>query len=320
MTKQTKAYIALVFICIVWGTTYFAIRVGVAHYPAFLFAAIRQIAAGAILIPVALMANRQVDLSKQNILRQMLMGFLMLTFGNGGVTWAEQYVSSGVAALLCSMMPVFAVVFNLLSSKRDRFNAVIGFGMLLGVFGVGLIFRHNLADLAKPGYMAGIVCVVVATAAWALGSSLNKSYGKTVNPLFNSGLQLTFGGVFLTVISVFSDNYTGMEVWNKDGLLALVYLIVFGSVLSYAAYMYVLNVLPVGVATIYAYVNPLIAVVAGALFLNEELNMFIGMAFVTIVASVFLVNHGYRLQHKADKVMKDSKMAEAFPESLPADS
>src|SRR4051812_33374279 len=120
MAKTTKAYIALVFICIVWGTTYLAIRVGVMHYPAFMFAGVRQSVAGIILMCIALLLSRKKDLSMRNISRQMLVGFLMLTIGNGCVTWGEQYVSSGITALICSMMPLFAVSFNLLSSKRDH--------------------------------------------------------------------------------------------------------------------------------------------------------------------------------------------------------
>jgi len=320
MTKQTKAYVALVFICIVWGTTYLAIRVGVLHYPAFLFAGIRQLAAGVILIPVALMVNRQTDLSKENILRQMLMGLLMLTIGNGGVTWAEKYIPSGIAALLCSMMPIFAVLFNLLSSRKDHFNAMIGLGMLLGFGGVALIFRQNVADLAKPEYLGGILCIFVATSGWALGSTLNKKYGKAANSIFNSGMQLTFGGIFMLFISPVADDFTGFHPWNTDGILALIYLIIFGSVLAYAAYMYVLDVLPVGIATIYAYVNPLIAVIAGYLFLGEALNLYIMLAFAAIVISVLMVNRGYRQQHRSDQLLKDRTLADAFPENAPVES
>jgi drug/metabolite transporter (DMT)-like permease len=320
MTKQTKAYIALVFICIAWGTTYLAIRVGVLHYPAFLFAGIRQVVAGLILIPLALLASRNIDFSRRNVLRQMLMGFLMLTIGNGCVTWAEKYIPSGIAALLCSMMPIFAVLFNLMSSKKDHFNATIGAGLLLGLGGVGLIFRHNLADLARPEYVGGIFCIFLATAGWALGSTLNKRFSKSINPLFNSGLQLFFGGVFLLLISPVVDDFANFQPWNTSGILSLVYLIIFGSVLAYAAYMYVLDVLPVGIATIYAYINPLIAVVAGFLFLDETLNIYIGLAFVAIVVSVFLVNRGYRQQHKADKILLAANIAEAFHEIVPVES
>ena len=318
MKTNSKAYIALIFVCIVWGTTYMAIKVGVTCYPAFLFAGVRQTIAGLILMLVALLVSKQKDFTSRNILRQMLVGFLMLSLGNGCVSWGEKYIPSGIAALLCSMMPLFAVLFNLFSSKKDHFNATIGFGLLLGTCGVGLIFRHNLADMTKPEYIGGMAAVLIATASWALGSIINKKHIDPVNPFFNSGLQLFFGGLFMFIISPIVDNYNGLQLWNKDGLLALLYLITFGSVLAYAAYMYALSKLPVGIATIYAYINPLIAVIVGYLVLKEELNIYTGLAFVTIAISVFLVNVGYRKQHKNES--KISKIAEAFPESITAES
>ncbi len=314
MTKHSKAYLALIFICIVWGTTYLAIRLGVRHYPAFLFAGIRQLAAGIILVPIALYMNRQKDLSRANILRQMLMGFLMLTVGNGGVTWAEQYIPSGIAALLCSMMPIFAVLFNLGFSRKEHFNMVIGSGMLLGVGGTALIFRNNISDLANPQYLAGMLCVLLATSSWALGSALSKRVINAINPLFNAGLQLAFGGIFMLIGSPLIDDYSHLDAWNTEGLLSLIYLITFGSVAAYAAYMYSLKVLPVGIATIYAYINPLIAVVAGYLFLDEPLNMYIALAFVAIVASVYIVNLGYK------KAKTTIQTVEEFPEGIQAES
>lgn len=298
MTPTTKAYIALVFICIVWGTTYLALRVGVMHYPAFLFAGVRQTVSGIILMAIALMANRNTDLSAKNILRQMLVGFLMLTLGNGCVTWGEKVVPSGIAAMICSNMPIFAVIFNLVSSKKEKFNALIGCGMLLGAVGVGFIFRQNLSDISNKAYLFGILAVMLATMSWAMGSIVNKKNVNPVNPFFNSGMQLLFGGLFMLIISPAVDDWHNIDVWNRDGLISLVYLIIFGSVLAYAAYMYVLSKLPVGIATIYAYVNPLVAVVLGYFFLNEELNMYTALAFVTIIASVFMVNRGYRKQIK----------------------
>ena len=320
MTRNTKAYIALIFICIVWGTTYLAIRVGVQHYPAaFLFAGVRQAIAGPILMIIALMLDKNKDLSRKNILRQMLVGFLMLTVGNGCVTWGEKYIDSGIAALLCSMMPLFAVSFNLMSSKKDHFNGMIGAGLLLGVCGVGLIFKQNLALITKPEYLGGMLAILLATSSWAYGGTINKKNTNPVNPFFNSGLQLFFGGLFMLVISPAVDDYHGMAVWNNQGMMAMLYLIIFGSVLAYAAYMYALSALPVGIATIYAYINPLRAVVAGYLILNEPLTIYTGLAFITIAISVYLVNMGYRKQHKAEQKQIESEQAEAFPESVSAE-
>ncbi len=318
MTKQTKAYIALVYVCIVWGTTYLAIRIGVQHYPSFLFAGIRQLMAGVILMAFALYRSRETDLSSGNILRQMLVGFLMLTVGNGLVTFGMKFIPSGVSALICSLMPMFAVLFNMMSSKKDHFNLMIGLGMALGICGVALIFRHNIAEVTQPAYMGGIIATIVATAGWALGGTVNRRHTNAVNPFFNSGLQLLFGGIFMLFISPAVDNYSGFELWNTEGIVSLIYLIIFGSAIAYAAYMFALNVLPVGVATLYAYINPLIAVLAGYLFLKEELNIYIGLAFITIVISVFLVNRGYRNQHKQEQE-NVSKIGAAFPETASVD-
>ena len=315
MAKQTKAYLSLVFICIVWGTTYLAIRVGVMHYPPFLFAGVRQTVAGIILMTAALAVNGQKDLSTINVRRQMLVGFLMLTMGNGLVTLGEKYINSGISALICSLMPIFAVLFNLMSSKKDHFNVAIGFGMILGICGVGLIFMHDITEITKPTYLGGILVTIVATCSWALGSTVNKKNTTPVNAFLDSGIQLLFGGIWMLMISPFADNYSGFQLWNTDGIFALIYLIIFGSALAYAAYMYTLSKLPVGIATLYAYVNPLIAVIVGFLFMREALNIYVGLAFVTIVISVYLVNRGYRKQHKADLKISESVMAAAFPES-----
>jgi drug/metabolite transporter (DMT)-like permease len=320
MTKHTKAYIALIFICITWGTTFLAIKVGVTYYPAFLFAGVRQSVAGIILMSVALFMSREKDLSGRNILRQMLVGFLMLTLGNGFVSWGEKFIPSGVAALICTLMPLFAVLFNLASSKKEHFNATIVFGLVLGVFGVALIFRHNIADMANPAYLWGMAATLFATASWAMGSIVNKKHERPVNPFLNSGMQLFFGGLFMLLMSPVIDDYHGFQLWNKDALLALAYVIVFGSALAYAAYMYALTALPIGIATIYAYINPLIAVIVGYVFLKEDINLYTGLAFVTIIISVFLVNRGYRQQHKEAINNGQADIAAAFPESIPIES
>lgn len=316
MTKHAKAYLALIYICIVWGTTYLAMKVGVRHFPAILFAGLRQTAGGLILMPAALLLSKEKDLSAKNILRQMLVGFLMLTIGNGGVTWGVRHIPSGTAALVCSMMPIFAVMFNLVASKKERLNWAIASGMILGFCGVGLIFRDNVGAISKPAYLGGVLVVLFGNSGWALGSIVNKKNSAQVNPFFNSGLQLFFGGIFMLLLSPVVDDYHDFQPWNADGILALIYLIIFGSALAYAAYMYALKILPVGIATLYSYINPLIAVLAGYLFLNEALNIYTALAFITIAISVYLVNRGYRQQHKKD-LKKEPDYASAFPESIP---
>lgn len=299
MKNLTKAYIAYAFICIIWGTTYLAIRVAVLHYPPYLMAGTRQVLSGLILIGIALMINRKVDLSRKNLVQQGIIGFLLITMGNGLVTWAEQYVQSGIAALICSTMPISAVLINIVSGK-ERLNLRVVLGMFLGFSGVALVFHESLNQ--QPGgdnqiFIIGIIALFVATFSWALGSLFNKRNADAKNSLFNAGLQVVIGGSFMFMISPFVDNYEHLKLWNEEGFWAVVYLIIFGSVLAYAAYMYALKVLPVGFVTSYAYVNPLVAVLLGSWMLQEPLSIYTIIAFVMIIMGIFIVRSGYKKQH-----------------------
>jgi drug/metabolite transporter (DMT)-like permease len=304
MKNQTKAYIAYAFICIIWGTTYLAIRVAVLHYPPYLMAGTRQVLSGLVLVAIALMINRQVDLSRKNIMQQAIIGFLLITMGNGLVTWAEQYIQSGIAALICSTMPISAVLINIVNGK-ERLNLRVILGMLLGFSGVAVVFHESLNQQASGDnqiFIIGIIALFVATFSWALGSLFNKRNVDAKNSLFNAGLQVIIGGSFMFIISPFVDHYEHLVLWNEEGFWAVVYLIVFGSVLAYAAYMYALKVLPVGFVTSYAYVNPLVAVLLGSWMLDESLNMYTILAFVMIIMGIFIVRSGYKKQQAiADK-------------------
>lgn len=298
MTKTTKAYIALLFLCIVWGTTYLALRLAVVHFPPFLLAGIRQLISGIIILAIGYSFNKTIDLSKKNLLHQGLVGFLLITMGNGLVSWGEKYIPSGVAALICSLMPICAVIINLIQSKKDKLNGIIIFGMLLGMCGVGLIFKDDLEALNNKYYLYGMLATFIATTSWALGSVLNKNRYNPTNPTFNAGLQVVMGGIFLFAFSPLIDSYQNMDILHPDVLYPLIYLIVFGSILAYTAYMFALKELPVGIVTLYAYVNPLVAVVLGYFWLDENLTGYTLLAFISIIAGVYLVNYGYKRQQR----------------------
>lgn len=298
MNTNTKAYLALFFICIVWGTTYLVIRIAVLHCPSFLFAGIRQVLSGIIIMTSGFLMSKRIDLSKSNLMHQALVGFLLITVGNGLVSWGEMHIPSGVAALICSLMPIVSVLINLVISKKEKINLQISIGMMLGFLGVALIFRNDIGNISNRAYLLGAIATLVATSSWSLGSIINKKKAAHINPLFNSGLQLFFGGSMLFVCSPFIDDYHNLHFFQKEVIGSLAYLILFGSVLAYSAYMYALKELPVGVVALYAYVNPLVAVVLGYFILNEPLNWFTVIAFITIVTGVYIVNYGYKLQHQ----------------------
>jgi drug/metabolite transporter (DMT)-like permease len=296
MRYPLKALLAFLFICIAWGTTYLAIKVGVTYWPALLYAGIRQVISGIIIIAIALAIDRKVDLTWNNLRHQLFIGFLMITLGNGLVSWGEKFIPSGVAALICGMMPLCAVLINVGLNKDERMNALILAGTTLGFGGVALNFKDSIADLYNSKYLVGMLVTLCATTSWALGSIVNKKKKKQVNPVFNSGLQLGFGGLFLLAGSPVIDDYNRADFHNRDALWALAYLIIIGSVLAYTAYMYALKELPVGVVMLYAYVNPLVAVLLGYWLLHEPLTIFTVLSFISIMLGVYLVNRGYSRQ------------------------
>lgn len=292
---------AVAYLSLAWGTTYLAIRIAVMHYPAFLFAGFRQVIGGFLLGVIALALYRKADLSRKMILHNMFVGFLLITVGNGIVAYAEKTVPSGVAALICCLMPLNAVVLNLLIHKNETLNTKIVAGLVLAITGVGLIFRDNLSDLINPSYLWGMIAIYVGTLAWAYGSIRNRYREAKSNPLFNSALQLLFGGMFLLILSPVVDSYENFEPFQPDAMKAMAYLIIVGSLLAYSLYMYAFKILPVGVVTLYAYINPLVAVILGYFILDERLTWFTALSFVTIVSGVYLVNTGYRKQKQSIK-------------------
>lgn len=297
-TGTRGAYWALAFICLVWGTTYLVLRIGVLEFPPFLFTSIRQLIAGSLLTGFMLLVKRELLGSWANIGRQALAGVLMICLGNGLVGWAEVYVPSGIASLLCSLMPVWVIVINMGLFRQEPPNRLIIIGVLLGMAGMLLVFRDNLADFSNPNYTMGIILIMVAVVSWAAGSILVKHQPKESHPILNAGLQMFFGGAAAFLLSLIFDDWSTAK-WSATVAYSMLYLIVFGSIAAYAAFSYALSKLPTAVVSLYAYVNPLVALVLGRLILSEELNTAIGLAFILTVSGIYLVNKGYQKQTTA---------------------
>jgi drug/metabolite transporter (DMT)-like permease len=295
--ESLLAYFCLAGICIIWGTTFLVMRIGVMHFPPFLFAAIRQLIAGALLCGFIILIRKENFPSLNTLRIQAFRGFLMITCGNGLVSWAEVFVPSGLAAIICSTMPVMVILINLSINRTEMPNWIIGIGVAAGLAGIILVFSEFLADFANPNYRLGIILIFVATLTWAVGSILTKRTIHDSNPFLNAGLQMFFGGFFCLPFSFAFDDLNHI-VFSSEVLFALGYLIVFGSIMAFSMYAYTLSKLPITIASLYSYVNPLVAVVLGWFVLQEKLNLKIGIAFLVTVTGIYLVNYGYYHQKK----------------------
>jgi drug/metabolite transporter (DMT)-like permease len=291
--KMLLAYLALAAVCIIWGTTYLAIRIGVVGFPAFLFSGIRQIIAGIILTGFMLSIGKAKWPTGKELLVQALGGFFMITLGNGLVGYGEVYVSSGLAAIICSIMPIWVILINLYVNKDERPTLPVIAGLIIGLSGIVLIFKEHLAEFSNTAYTWGIVVIFVANLGWAVGSVWMKRKNQNTNPFLNAGLQMFFGGVFMLPASLAFDDLTSIQ-WTADVLYAMGYLIVMGSIIAYACYSYAITQLPITIVSMYAYINPLVAVLLGWAWLNEKLNLTISAAMLVTVAGIYLVNRGYQ--------------------------
>lgn len=227
------------------------------------------------------------------VLKQMMGGFLLITMGNGLISWAAQYVPSSVSAIICSAMPVIVILINLSINRSEFPNLMIIIGVLAGIVGITMVFSEHLSDFSNPKYTTAIVLIFTSTFSWACASFLMKKSNETINPFLNAGMQMFFGGLFCLPLSLMFDDYS-ITTWSSTMLYSLGFLILIGSVAAQAMYSYALSQLPLTIASMYSYVNPLVAMFLGWLVLSEKLNIKIAVAILITVSGIYLVNRGYQ--------------------------
>jgi len=289
-------YLALAVVCVAWGTTYLALRIGVLAFPPFLFSAIRQVIAGVLLTSFLIYVRKVPTPSMSVLMRQAIAGFFMITLGNGLVGWAEVVVPSGIAAIICAMVPIWVILINLILAKEEKPTLPVVFGLVVGLSGIVLIFGDGFSEVTTSTYSIGLLLIFIANLAWAGGSIWMKRKKQHNNPFLNAGLQMTFGGLFLLPVSAVFDNYQTIQ-WSNNVIYSLIYLILVGSIAAYACYSYAIEHLPITIVTLYAYINPIVAIILGWLVLDEKLNTRIALAIGITLAGVYIVNRGYQLRN-----------------------
>jgi len=288
-----KAYLAWMTICIVWGTTYLAIRIGVTDLPPMLFAGIRWIIAG--LLMTILLNLRQYRLPRLKELKHLaIVGILLLGFGNGLVVVAEQWLPSGLTALILSTLPFWVVGMEYFLPDGPKINLFILSGLILGTSGVVLIFTKDLNISLDINLLIGGLCLLGAIIAWSVGSIYWKYKKTDVRPLMGASIQMLIAGILQTALGIMLGEQNGLHL-TQNGVLALAYLIVFGSILGYASYIYSITKLPLSLVSTYAYINPIIAILLGWYILDEPLTISIFIASGLILIGVALVKRGNTL-------------------------
>jgi drug/metabolite transporter (DMT)-like permease len=288
--SASRAQLAAAFaaVYIIWGSTYLAIRIGVTEIPPFFMASARYLVTGAILYPLACARSAERP-TRQQWAAALLLGALLPAAGNGFLTWAEQTVPSGIAALLVTTVSLWMVLLEWVRPGGTAPTARTSVGLLLGFGGILLLVAPwqsmGRVDLVGAGVlMTGSLC-------WAAGSLASRHIKQPRIPLLRTAMQSLCGGIILFVFGCLTGEVSHVHVGaiTHRGWLALAYLTVFGSIIGYSAYTWLLHAAPPARVATYAYVNPVIAILLGWMFAGEHLTPRMLVATAVIIVGVVMV-------------------------------
>ena len=289
-----KALIAYLVVCIFWGSTYLAIKIGVTELPPFLFAGLRFFVAGLILLALA----RALDdpLPRRSDWRTLtIVGVLLLAGGNAFVVWSEQYVASGIASIFVVTVAMWTALFDaLIPGGSGDLNWRVIAGLMLGFLGTLLLVGATPAEILAAD-KRGPIALTFASASWALGSVYAKRHPTQASPYMGAAFQMIVGGGAVAIVGTLLGEW---QSWHLTGraIGAIAYLVVFGSILGYSAYSYALRHASATIVGTYAYVNPVIAVLLGWLLLHEPIQARTFIAMGMILVAVVWIQLSHRLR------------------------
>jgi drug/metabolite transporter (DMT)-like permease len=283
------AWIAWGTICVVWGTTYLAIKIALATIPPFVMGGLRYVAAGLILGAAARVGGNALP-PAHTWGRLAVLGFCMLLIGNGGVAWGSQYLPSGLVAVLVGMSPFWMTGVDALMRDGKQLFARQWLGLSVGFVGITTLVWPDITAGGASGRMfaAGVVALQLACAGWAVGSAYTRRHVMPGHVFGAAAVQMAAGGAFMLVAGTLAGEWSRLS-FSGATTLALAYLVIVGSVIGFAAYSYALQHLDVAVVSLYTYVNPVIAVGLGTLVLDEPFHLRMAVAAGIIAAGILIV-------------------------------
>jgi len=289
---KTKIWIALLILYLAWGSTYLAIHFAVQSITPFFMTGIRFLVAGIILYGWRRLAGDPAPTFTQ-WRSGLLIGSLLLVGGIGGLTWAEQYVPSGIAALIVAVIPLWVVLIETLRRGGNRPTWLATIGVLIGITGIFILINPMHTSSNQPEYnLIGTAVLLLAALSWAVGSVYSHQAELPKSSLLSSGMELLVGSAGAFILGLVSGEAGRMD-WSGitlRSMAGLAYLIVVGSLLGFVCYSWLLRVAPTTLVVTYAYINPLVAVILGSLLAQEILTMRVLIAMPLILSAVVLIH------------------------------
>ena len=291
-SAPTRTRILLSFACVYlfWGSTYLAMRYGVEVLPPFVLGSLRFLMAGVLMLAGAAALRMKVWPSRQELVRLVVIGVLMLGCGNTSVIWSEQYLPTGLAALIVAVIPLYAALIEIFLPRGEGLRVKGWIGVCMGFAGLVFLLWPGLREGLRGDSRQIIAAAVLLGGAlcWTSASIISRRSSFRLGGFVVAGWEMLFGGVFNVLMMLATKGYHGAQ-WGLQAWASTLYLVTFGSILTYSAYVYLLKHVAVSKVATYAYVNPVIAVILGVIFLKERFVVveYIGMA--AILVAVFLV-------------------------------
>jgi drug/metabolite transporter (DMT)-like permease len=293
---KTKLYFALFCVAFFWGTTFLGIRIGIETIPPFLLAGIRNLISGFIIFFYLLFQRKLESVNPRQFLRVFILAVMMIVLANGLTTYSEKYITSGLASLISTLSPFFVLILNLILGN-EKLSVKTTIGIFLGMFGIFLIYQNSLSDLLNPEYRQGVFAILTAVLMWAIGTIITKKgSSNSLTMLMNVSLQMIVAGIILTLFQLYLTPTISTVNWSLRSVLAMIYLAIFGSVVGYVAYSYLITQMSSTKVSVLSYVNVVVALFLGWLVLDEVITGRIIIAASLIIGGVFIVN--YKKQNK----------------------
>jgi drug/metabolite transporter (DMT)-like permease len=272
------------------------IRIGVETIPPFILAGIRNLIAGSIIFFYLVSQKKLERVSPRQFLHAFILSILMIVLANGLTTYAEKYITSGLASLISTFTPFCVLMLNLILGY-EKLSVKTILGILLGMFGIFIIYQSSLTDLLIPEYRQGVFALLLAISAWAIGTIITKRGSEnSLTMLMNVCVQMLIAGVVLTSIQFYFTPSISTDTWSTKSILAMIYLALFGSVVGYVAFSYLITQLPSTKVVVLSYINLVVALFLGWLILDEIITSRIIVATIFIISGVVVVN--YKKQNK----------------------
>ncbi len=290
-TKLTpRVLVAFACVYFFWGSTYTAMRYGVQVVPPFVLASVRYLVAGPILLGICAARGLKLWQTGRDFALLAAIGILLLGIGNMACVWCEQYLPSGLAALLLAVIPLYVALIETMLPRGEGLRLRGWLGIVIGLAGLIILVSPDLRQGlhgANHVLFASVV-LILAAIGWACGSVLSRRAKLATSAFVAAGWEMIFGGLFCSGLLLASGE--GRHVhWTAQGVGSIAWLVVFGSLVGYSAYVYLLDHVPVAKVTTNAYINPIVAVILGALFLHEHLVPVEYAGMVAILIAVYLV-------------------------------